>query len=35
VKRIIKHHNGDIKVNSRPGRTEFHICIPLTQPKVS
>jgi signal transduction histidine kinase len=35
VKRIIKHHNGEIKVNSRPGRTEFHICIPLTQPKAS
>jgi signal transduction histidine kinase len=35
VKRIIKHHNGDIKVNSRPGRTEFDVCIPLTQPKQS
>jgi signal transduction histidine kinase len=33
VKRIIKRHNGDIKVNSRPGRTEFTVCIPLTQPK--
>src|SRR4030095_15055063 len=28
VKRIIKHHNGEIKVNSKPGRTEFVICIP-------
>jgi signal transduction histidine kinase len=28
VKRIIDHHNGDIKVNSKPGRTEFSICIP-------
>jgi len=29
VNRIIKHHNGEIKVSSRPGRTEFLICIPL------
>ena len=29
VQRIIKHHNGEIKVNSVPGRTEFTICIPL------
>lgn len=28
VMRIIKHHNGEIKVNSIPGRTEFVICIP-------
>ena len=28
VNRIIKHHNGEIKVNSKPGRTEFVICIP-------
>jgi signal transduction histidine kinase len=28
VKRIIKHHNGEIKVNSIPGRTEFLISIP-------
>ena len=33
VKRIIKHHNGEIKVNSAPGRTEFHVCIPVTQHK--
>jgi signal transduction histidine kinase len=33
VNRIIKHHSGEIKVNSRPGRTEFAICIPLTQAK--
>lgn len=30
VQRIIKHHNGDIKVHSQPGRTEFLICIPIT-----
>lgn len=29
AKRIIKHHNGEIKVQSRPGRTEFTICLPL------
>jgi signal transduction histidine kinase len=28
VKRIIDHHGGEIKVNSKPGRTEFVICIP-------
>lgn len=28
VNRIIKHHNGEIKVSSKPGRTEFLICIP-------
>jgi len=31
VKRIIAHHNGDIKVHSKPGRTEFLICIPISQ----
>jgi signal transduction histidine kinase len=28
VKRIIDHHNGEVKVDSKPGRTEFVICIP-------
>jgi signal transduction histidine kinase len=31
VQRIIKRHNGEIKVNSVPGRTEFSICIPVSQ----
>lgn len=31
VKRIINRHNGEIKVNSVPGRTEFLICLPLSQ----
>ena len=31
VNRIIKHHNGTIKVNSKPGRMEFNVCIPVTQ----
>ncbi len=30
VKRIISHHNGEIKVNSKPGRTEFVISIPIS-----
>jgi signal transduction histidine kinase len=33
VNRIIKHHHGEIKVNSRPGRTEFEICIPIAETK--
>ncbi|CAN5460575.1 ATP-binding protein [soil metagenome] len=33
VNRIIKHHNGEIKANSIPGRTEFAICLPSIQNK--
>jgi signal transduction histidine kinase len=33
VNRIIKHHKGEIKVGSEPGRTEFAICIPLAEAK--
>lgn len=29
VNRIVKHHNGEIKVDSVPGRTEFAVCIPI------
>ncbi len=29
VKRIITHHDGEIKVHSKPGRTEFLICLPI------
>lgn len=29
VNRIIKNHNGEIKVESVPGRTEFMVCIPV------
>lgn len=29
VKRIINQHNGEIKVKSVPGNTEFEICIPI------
>jgi signal transduction histidine kinase len=31
VNRIIKHHNGEIKVNSVPGRTEFSVFIPVVE----
>ncbi|MFO7524872.1 MAG: ATP-binding protein [Ignavibacteriaceae bacterium] len=30
VKRIISRHNGEIKVHSNPGRTEFVICLPVS-----
>jgi signal transduction histidine kinase len=33
VNRVIKHHNGSIKVNSQPGQTEFSICIPVAEIK--
>jgi len=29
VSRIVKRHNGDLKVSSEPGRTEFLVCIPI------
>jgi len=35
VNRIIKRHSGEVKVNSRPGRTEFLICLPLTEHQQS
>lgn len=31
VSRIVKHHNGEIKVNSVPGRTEFSVTLPATE----
>jgi signal transduction histidine kinase len=33
VKRIITRHNGEIKLSSEPGKTEFAICLPL-QPQT-
>jgi signal transduction histidine kinase len=35
VTRIIKRHNGEIKLNSVPGRTEFTVCLPLDQTQTS
>jgi len=34
VNRIVKHHNGEIKVESIPGRTEFAVCIPVAAEKT-
>lgn len=31
VSRIVKNHNGNIKVSSVPGRTEFTVTIPITE----
>jgi signal transduction histidine kinase len=31
VNRIIKRHNGDIKVKCEPGRTEFSVYLPVKQ----
>jgi signal transduction histidine kinase len=35
VNRIVKDHNGEIKVTSEPGRTAFLICIPRMQKQAS
>ncbi|HMS64877.1 MAG TPA: ATP-binding protein [Ignavibacteria bacterium] len=35
VNRIVIHHNGEIKVNSEPGRTEFTVILPVIHPKES
>jgi signal transduction histidine kinase len=31
VNRVVKRHKGTVKVNSKPGRTEFSVSIPLVQ----
>ncbi|HMS34201.1 MAG TPA: ATP-binding protein [Ignavibacteria bacterium] len=35
VSRIVKHHKGEIKVNSVPGRTEFSVILPIEEIKES
>jgi signal transduction histidine kinase len=30
VQGIVRHHNGRIYVTSKPGRTEFKVCLPIT-----
>jgi signal transduction histidine kinase len=35
VNRIVKHHNGEIKVESMPGRTEFAVCIPIVAKPIT
>src|SRR4029078_4123630 len=31
VNRVVKHHKGEIKVSSVPGRTEFSVSLPVAQ----
>lgn len=35
VNRIVKKHNGTVKVTSEPGRTSFSVCIPVLQKSTS
>lgn len=35
VTRIVKNHNGDIKVESDPGRTEFIVSLPIIQKEIT
>ena len=35
VQGIISRHNGEIKVNSVPGRTEFVLCVPVKQSSLN
>jgi signal transduction histidine kinase len=32
VERIVRSHRGNIRVDSRPGRTSFQVRLPLTRP---
>lgn len=32
VRRLVQRHNGDIEVDSRPGRTEFRVSLPVPAP---
>jgi len=32
VRRLVSHNDGDIEVESRPGRTEFRVSLPLADP---
>jgi nitrogen-specific signal transduction histidine kinase len=29
VNRIVRQHNGSVKVTSSPGSTEFEVCFPI------
>jgi signal transduction histidine kinase len=35
VKKIVDRHRGEIKVNSVPGRTEFVLCMPISQQVIT
>ncbi|MCX6595604.1 MAG: ATP-binding protein [Acidobacteria bacterium] len=32
VRRLVRHNHGDICVNSKPGRTEFRVALPIERP---
>jgi signal transduction histidine kinase len=32
VKQIVDHHHGEVRVNSVPGKTQFHVVLPLQPP---
>jgi signal transduction histidine kinase len=32
VRRLVQRHNGEIEVDSRPGRTEFRVSLPVPAP---
>jgi signal transduction histidine kinase len=32
VRRLVRHNDGDVAVDSRPGRTEFRVVLPLADP---
>jgi signal transduction histidine kinase len=31
VRRLVRHNNGEIEVESQPGRTEFRVVLPLAK----
>jgi signal transduction histidine kinase len=35
VQNVIKRHNGEVKVNSKPGRTEFIVTFPVSQKLIN
>jgi signal transduction histidine kinase len=32
VRRLVRHNDGEIEVESQPGRTEFRVSLPLAEP---
>ena len=35
VQNVMNHHNGEVKVNSKPGKTEFVINLPVSQHQIA
>jgi signal transduction histidine kinase len=35
VRRLVQRNNGQIEVESRPGRTEFRVCIPVAESVIA